>query len=276
MQLVNKMSITDVIKSSLKYPQRDLKNTIIFAGFLFLFSLITSMGSYFTLPKLNLALIENSENFLDLFSLHASFNSFDWTIIIICIIAAFVVYLFVQGYIYRIYKGGSEVPEFDNLKTMPVDGLKLIAVSILYDILPAIVIFLGAYIVAFDISGNGFYLILIGGILLFIVDIFIKPFAIANMAKVGEFKGALDLNAIIDRIVSLGILPYLATVIFVFLINAIILAAFSTLSACAMAIAISPIPYIETLLMVIVGMIYAVVSSYLDLFSNKVYQLLYS
>lgn len=274
MRSVNNMSVTTIIKKALDYPKNDFKNTVIFAGFLILLSLLSNLAGYFLFADVNENMIKTSKTFSDLmFNIFSTLNVVDWIIVIVGSIASIIVYLLIEGYIYRVYNGEDILPKFNNFKEMLIEGIKVIGVTIIYDILPAIVIFLGFYVNAENIFNNGFGLIVIGFILLLVTDLFLKPFAIANMVKKGEFEEALDINSITDRILQIGILPYIGAVIFIAIISAIIYGAISALMASS--VFLLAIPYIWIFLLVIFVLIGALVASYLNLFSNKVYQLLY-
>lgn len=275
MLLVNNMSVTDIIKKAIDYPQHDFKNTVIFAGFLILFSLLSDLTGYFLFSDLNENMLKTSETFTDLLTnIYSTLSPVDWLIIIIGLVAAVIVFLLIEGYIYRVYDGKDILPEFDNFKEMLVEGLKIIGVTIVYDIIPAIIIFLGFYIGGENSTDIGSALLAIGMILLIIADLFFKPFAVANMVKKGEFKGALDIHAISDRIITIGILPYIGAILFIAIISAIVYAAISALFASS--VFLLTIPYLWIVLLVVFVIIGALVASYLNLFSNKVYQLLYN
>lgn len=271
---VNNMSVTDIIKKAIDYPKNSLKNTVIFAGFLILFSLLSNLSGYFLFSDVNENMMEMSKTFTELISnIYSTLSVADWLIVIIGSIASIIVYLLIEGYIYRVYNGEDTLPEFNNFKEMLVEGLKIIGVTIIYDIIPAIILFLGFFTGSEYNSGIGWALIVIGLILLIIADLFLKPFAIANMVKKGEFKGALDISSITNRILQIGILPYIGAVIFVAIISAIVYFAISVLLTSSLFLLV--IPYIWIFLMTMFVIISAVVASYLNLFSNKVYQLLY-
>lgn len=262
------MSITDIIKESLKYPQRNLKNTTFFAGFLMIFFILEMLCGSVSVSKITWSILGNSGTIL------SSFNTMDWIIIAILIVVSLITYLFIQGYIYRVYHGDEKPPEFNNFKSMLFEGLKIVATTIVYDILPIIVVFIGFYVTAKNIFTNGYILCIIGLILLLIMEVFLKPFAIANMVKNDDFREAFNLNLIMDRIIKIGILPYIGSVIFIFIINSIIWATFTVLIS--MSALMLLIPVVNVLIMMVILIFAAFIHSYLNLFSNKVYQLLYS
>jgi hypothetical protein len=127
----------------------------------------------------------------------------------------------VLGYALKIIKEstkeGTEPPEFDNWGAMFIDGLKYLVVSIVYFLIPLIVMGIGiisavtsipsndligskaAYINL--ILGSGLFLI---GLLLLLVIVVILNIAIANMAHKGEFGAAFKFGEIFHVIGSIG------------------------------------------------------------------------
>lgn len=250
------MNITSIVKKALKYPQHDFKNTVIMAVFLIIASIFIGVGTYVTVPKLESAV-----------------SPADLGIYVILIIAFIIMHLFVQGYIYRVYKGADVLPEFNNFKEMLVQGIKVIAVTIAYNILPFIVFFLGFYVDYAGIFHGGMWIALIGMILVAIVNLFVRPFAIANMVSKDSIKEAFDINLIIDKIVYVGILPYIGALVLVGIIRLVIVIAFSVLMGIAVSLFMAPI--LGTVVLALFGILGFIITAYLELFTNKTYQLLF-
>lgn len=150
--------------------------------------------------------------------------------ILLWIIAA----IFIYGYLFRIIKatiaGINDLPNFDDWEEMIMDGLKVIAVNIVYGILFGIIVaipivilvlifgFLGSlfspYAVTSPIStwGSGIifwimylvifiiYLLMIGLMLLYMI---LVPLGIANMASSGKIGSAFNFTEIRNKIESI-------------------------------------------------------------------------
>jgi hypothetical protein len=127
---------------------------------------------------------------------------------------------FVSGYFLRIIKstlaGYDELPEFDEWGGMFIDGLKVIVVSIVYMIIPTIVILIGVFASLSTISYSSstitdptifFGLIsftaIIGGILALIFAL-VAYVAIVNMALYDEIGAAFRFSEILERISMIG------------------------------------------------------------------------
>ncbi|BDZ70071.1 DUF4013 domain-containing protein [Methanobacterium petrolearium] len=136
--------------------------------------------------------------------------------------------IFVAGYTLRVtrntIRGDSEMPEFNEWLSMFIDGLKVIAVTIMYYLVPAIILILGVgqfYLVLYAYDVADLSLInwpwLITGVLLFIPFIMFYMIAIANMAYHNSLAAAFSMGKIWQRIRAIGygrfIVWWLATMI---------------------------------------------------------------
>ncbi len=118
------------------------------------------------------------------------------------------------GYYLRIIKstlaGIDDIPDFDDVGELFIDGLKILVVGIVYSIIPLIF-----YLLAFVFAGTGdfssmafngiaFVFFLIAILLAIIISIFAYV-GIANMAYYdGEIGAALRYSEILDRIRAIG------------------------------------------------------------------------
>ena len=161
---------------------------------------------------------------------HKNTNRKRWLIFGLMMFTTYVIIpgIFVAGYALRVTRktvhGDSEMPEFNEWISMFVDGLKVIAVTIIYYLVPAIIVIFGAgqyYLVAdvygiSDISLINWPLLIIG-VLLFIPFLMLYMVAIANMASHNRFTAAFSMGEIGQRIRTIGygrfILWWLATMI---------------------------------------------------------------
>ena len=125
--------------------------------------------------------------------------------------------------------GIDELPEFDEIGSMFVDGLKVFVVGIIYAIpvwiISAIVgLLMGGNTAATTASlGPGYLLaILLGNIIFFIIALIIglvELMAIANMAyNDGDLGAAFRFSEILDIIAAIGWGKYIATYIVIVII----------------------------------------------------------
>jgi hypothetical protein len=155
---------------------------------------------------------------------------------IIMIASILIVPIFlVWGYMFRIIKatlaGLDELPEFDEIGEMFVDGLKVFVVGIVYAI-PVVII--GAIIGAFTGSSNAaaislnpgmVWALVFGYIIYILVAVIIglvEVIAIANMAYYdSELGAAFRFSEILDHIAKIGWGKYIVTYIVIAIIAAI-------------------------------------------------------
>lgn len=156
---------------------------------------------------------------------------------IITIASVLIVPIFLLiGYVFRIIKatlaGIDELPEFDEIGDMFVDGLKVFVVGIVYSIPVWIIsvivgLLMGGNSAAATASlGPGYLLaVLLGNIVFFIIALIIgliEIMAIANMAyNDGDLGAAFRFSEILDIIAVIGWGKYIVTYIVIVIIAAI-------------------------------------------------------
>jgi hypothetical protein len=150
----------------------------------------------------------------------------DWVkIIILAVISLIPIVDFMSGgYYLRVIKstlaGLDEVPEFDDLGELFIDGIKLIIVGIIYLIIPLIFITIG---IIFSVGGaifTGISLIffILGAIIAILISI-IGLMGIVNMAYYNSDIGAaLRFNEIIERIETIGWGNYISYIIVLWIV----------------------------------------------------------
>jgi hypothetical protein len=211
------MNITELVKDSMKYPVSDWKKIIVLG----IFIVIGGISSL-----LNLIDITN------------------YAIVLIFVVIGLISGLLVDGYLFRIVKtsvdGENKPPEFNNLKSLLIDGVKVFLTFMVYLILPPILVFLIILLLLGGLSSFGLDItaivgstgtspinFLVTGILTGIENLFIISFnllnqyiivllieflvilplfllAIANMAYEREFAAAFRLGEIIEIIGDIG------------------------------------------------------------------------
>ncbi len=207
------------------------------------------------------------------------YPSSDWKkIIILGVILIIPIVDFIAiGYILRIIKstiaGYDDLPEFDDLGELFIDGLKVLIVGIIYNIIPLIVILIGIFgsiaavggaanITANPLAFAGLLgaTVIIGLILAFIFGIF-EIIALANMAFYNELGAAFKFSEIVERISKIGWGKYIIWFIIMIVIWIIVTIITSILSA---------IPYIG----IIIAIIF--VYSYFYMFAGRSIALIFA
>ena len=178
-------------------------------------------------------------NISDIISDSLKYPSSNWGKVlilgVICIASILIVPIFlVYGYVFRIIKatlaGMDELPEFDEIGEMFIDGLKILVVGIVY----AIPVWIIATIIGL-ITGTGMgttstsldptmmWAVLGSSIVFIIIALIVglvEIMAIVNMAYYnGELGAAFRFSEILDRIAQIGWGKYIATYIVIAVIS---------------------------------------------------------
>jgi hypothetical protein len=180
------VKIGEMVSDAIRYPFTDWKKILIL-GILVLISNVYSIISSFditSLSKTNLPLL--------------------LILIIVLFIPAVISALLSSGYTLRMIKssvaGISELPEFDALVDMFIDGLKLAVTTLIY-IIPYILIIIGITVLAVVFKSG--FLALAGIVIAFVYLLIVLPIlamALANMAYHDEFGAAFRFSEIFDKI----------------------------------------------------------------------------
>lgn len=131
-----------------------------------------------------------------------------------------------NGYILRVYRGADPAPEVDEWGTLFIDGLKMLAIVIVY-ILPLLLLMLilmGAMILVTVIDSTGVMGIFVGllgalcnilfYVLEFVVIVFL-PVACIRFARTGVFSEAFNFSAMMETIGKIGWISYLVAVVLI-------------------------------------------------------------
>lgn len=185
------MDIGDVVSDALKYPLSDWTKILILG----IISVIAGIASISRIIMPYNALIS------------------------VLGIIGFIVGLLAYGYIFRIIKsslaGVSELPSFDDLVTMFIDGIKVVIVGLIYAIPAIILILIFAASLVFSLISNPSSIPVgmiigagIGITLAMLYMLIITPIiamAMANMAyNDSEFGAAFRFSEILDKIGNIG------------------------------------------------------------------------
>lgn len=191
-----------------------------------------------------------------------------------------------MGYFLRALKsnlaGISELPNFDDVGELFIEGLKLFIVGIIYSI-PVWIIAAGlgagqnVIMNAGMLSGAALYALILGYIIYVILAIiigFIEIIAVANLAyNDGEFSAAFRFTEILGHISQIGWADYIIWYIVVVLVSLIIglIAVAITFALAITIIGIILIPVLFILVISYISLFYARSLSLLFLSQEKIY-----
>lgn len=236
------MSLTEIIKDSIKYPLNDYTKFLI-VGII--------------------SLIAGLTNIL------ANFQITDTAILAIAGIISLIFALILSGYSLDVIKKGidksDEIPELDIIRNF-VNGIKALVVSIIYLIIPTIILLVFAFITgAIGASIDHFIaslgIVAIISIILYILFGIFEIVALARLAKTESIGDALSIGDVFEDVKSIGFLNIIAYII----LAAIIIIIVSVIGGI-----IALIPYIGIIIASIL------VGGFVILFTNKALGLLYA
>lgn len=203
-------------------------------------------------------------------------------------------FIFLLGYEYRIIKtategminGNETLPEFNNYTTMFKDGLKVLAVSIIY-ILISVVIFLLLFFIGLTTNMESIIVLaFIALIILTIISLIFSALAITHMAaNNGSINAAFHIRELIDIMQSIGVLKLVGSYFGIFLISAVIslvvyVFVFAVVGILGFAVSyvyVDIVPAFMWALSLILDLVVAlVVWPYLNIFSCRSYGLIYN
>lgn len=266
-------SITDCVVDGLKYPFTDLKKLLIF-GALFavvnIISLASSVIAINLIRKINSFGVQHISQHLSKVPMN------DVYIIAFLAIVSFIISLVILGYQYNVMKFSidrkNDFPEFRDIFSLLISGLKYFSVCLVYNIVPVIVFVLGVELI--NLYNSDYFLSIIS-VILFIICNFLLIMGLANMIDSGKFIKAFDLRQIIDKIANLGWIKYVGIILFIYIIYGIIAAAISVIFIFLlgfMAMATNQVLVIAAVILIIEGLL---ISPYISVFMNRVFGLIY-
>ncbi len=269
------MEIMDIIKEAFVFPSKNLEKLGIYIALLFVVSLLIGGGA--------------------LFSVLSSFNAAYLAIIgLVMMIFGIVLSLVISGYQVGVLKSGidhaDDAPSFD-WKNDSLTGIKLLVVTVVYFIIPAIVVFITG--LATNLPGNlatvfaqasmvpanstGFALEAVSksamvsfgtsiaitsvvAMVLFIIFAFLHTMGESRLANTGSLGEALNIPEAFRDIKRIGAGKVIATVLMIFIVVAVISGIISYISG--------QIPQLS--------IISIIVTPYLAFFTQRAVGLLYS
>lgn len=160
----------------------------------------------------------------------------DWfKIIILAVISIIPIVNFVSGgYYLRIIKstlaGLEEIPDFDDLGELFIDGIKLLIVGIIYFIIPFIFIVIGVALSASGLFFSTLIFVIFGLVIFFLISI-MGLMGVVNMAYYdSDIGAALRFQEIIERIETIGWGNYISYIIVLWVVLVVLGAILSLIS----------------------------------------------
>lgn len=264
------VSITDCVVEGLKYPFNDIKKLLSFGALFVVINVITiAMFQLFAnfIVKINRLGFNHVTRHISKLPMN------DFFILVGLAVVAFVISLFIMGYLYDVMKFSidrkNDLPGFGDILNLLLNGLKYFLVSFIYNIVPAIVLIAGVEILSAD------YLVLIVSLILYIICNFLLIMGLANMVDSGKFTKAFDLKEITDKISNLGWIKYVGIIIFTLIVYAIIMSAIGVVMmfvTLPFASSFFNLMIITVILSLIQGLL---ISPYISVFFNRLYGSVY-
>lgn len=217
------MSISDICKDSIGYPFKNTK----FLGLLAIIFIISALLEFLLASSGMYRVVEYfSPSYAA--SIYGGWQGSEPVEIIISIIGL-IIALIILGYKYRLMESSinskGSFPEFDNIKLLFKQGIKMALAAIVYLIIPVVLI--GVSILLMDnmlgaVANQVGMILLPIAIIIFVIAACVLELAFANMVKYNTFKYAFKIHEIFEVIKSVGYLRIIGAIIFAWILMFII------------------------------------------------------
>lgn len=217
-------SITDCVSEGLKYPFNNVKKLLGLGVLFVIFELLSIAFSIktFDIFRVTAHMLEKTNGHWATLKL-SQLPNIDVNIAIGLLVAGFIVSLFIMGYQYNVIKFSidkkEDLPGFSDIVGMFINGVKYFIVSVVYNLPPVIIMFLGIWLVG-DSSVLPIILLISG--LVLVICYFFLVMALNNMIAHDSLKKAFDFNEIIANISNLGWVKYIGIILFTIIVFMII------------------------------------------------------
>ncbi|MBQ6099964.1 DUF4013 domain-containing protein [Methanobrevibacter sp.] len=266
-------SITDHVKEGLKYPFNDIKKLLGLGG---LFALISAISVFmsvksFEIFRFGIHMVENTNGNVS----HIPFSQLptgDIYLVVALAIVSFIISLFIFGYQYNIVKFSidkkEDLPGFNDIIGMLVNGIKYFIVVLAYNIIPIIIMACGIVLIG---NSSALAIIILISVLLFIISYFLLIMALNNMVAHDSITKAFDIKEITGNISNLGWGKYVGIIIFTIIVYMIIMAAASFILSMITGVFIAAISNQALIISIFVAVIEGLfIDSYGAIFYNRV------
>ncbi|MEE1135214.1 MAG: DUF4013 domain-containing protein [Methanobrevibacter sp.] len=217
-------SITDYVGEGLKYPFKDVKKLLSFGALFALLNLLSTAISIKNLDIFRAVTREiNQSNATALSLKFTQLPANDIYLVAALGIVSFIITLFVMGYQYNVVKFSidkkDDLPGFSDILNIFVNGIKILIVTVAYNIIPVVVLIIGIILTG---DSSALPVIAVISAILFIIAFFLQIMAVNNMVANDSLKKAFDFGEITDKIANLGWGKYIGIVIFTIIIFMIV------------------------------------------------------
>jgi hypothetical protein len=144
-----------------------------------------------------------------------------WPQIIALIVAGFLLSFITSGYLVRVYRGTTPPPVFDQWASLYLDAIKLLVVSILWFVPPAILLAAALAVAFLGIAGGSsslvpglvvIVLLLAAFIILIVVSLY-SALGVIRFARTGSIREGIRFSAISKTIGRIGWMTYIIALI---------------------------------------------------------------
>ncbi|MBR0271552.1 MAG: DUF4013 domain-containing protein [Methanobrevibacter sp.] len=266
-------SITDNISEGLKYPFNDPKKLVTFGAFFAALNIIFFAITELSVKIVRVFAVTQGNTLAFKFSQIPQDNVYA---IAILAIISFIISLIIMGYQYNVMKFSidekNDLPGFSNIVNILINGVKYFIVSLIYNIIPIVVLVCGVELMAVQ---NGDYIVSIISLILFIICNFLLIMGLANMIDSDKFTKAFDLREITDKIANLGWVRYVGIILFAVIVYVIIMICVGIILmiiSTFIALAVNQAIILTAIISIIEGLF---ISPYISIFFNRVYGSIY-
>lgn len=278
------MSITNLVKEGLHYPFGE-KDKILKLGVFFVIMAVLNC----ILPYLfNSAVYPTNVTsiFGFILAIFQSLPTNNLLAIVTILLVSVILSLFISGYMIRVIKkalnNDISLPNFDNIGAMFIDGVKVLIITIVYQLIPIILMFVGFILMnQFIATENNMFLVgllisFIGVIISIIMYIFHLIAINHFVAKDKQLNEALNFRDVFAVVKGIGFFRILATVIFTGLICGIIVCVAGGIVGFTMGL-LSLIPGLyQKLIFGTIIIMALIISPFIFLFESRVFGSLYN
>jgi hypothetical protein len=213
-------SITDCVSEGLKYPFTDPKKLLSFGAIFAVLNVISLFISTKSMDITRVFVREIERTNSTALSLNVTqVPTNDIYIVIALSIVSFIIALFVMGYLYDVIKFAidkkEDLPGFNDIAKIFVNGIKMLLVTVAYYIIPFAVFVLG---IVFGGDSPVLGVVILISAILAIAAFFLQIMAVNNMVANDSLKKAFDLREITDNISNLGWGKYIGIIIFTLIV----------------------------------------------------------
>ena len=275
------MSIVDNLKLGLKRSLSDPKKLGIYTAFNAVIMILLFGSLHFIFePLVNTAHNLANVNATAANSIFTIIPQHNFIISTILVILAIVLSIYVSGYAYKLIecaiKKEQEFPDFSDVKTLLISGVKMAVVGFVYTIIPSLITYAAPQI------SQATHLPILGAIISFIgfvlgiIAFLLCIMATNNMIANNSFKDAFNFDTVKSLISSIGWLRFLGAIIFLCFILMILILAVTIVLVLIVGVLALAGPIGIKIGLVIMFIVFLLAGSYMNFVTCLFYGALYN